>query len=248
MNPQVGRDQRQKLIHRIRALMDKTEDNGCTEAEALTAAGMVDKLMQEYDLTFKDVNVDEEMAASSFGARSRRHTLYRGGFHESAQYLCSTVAGYFDCKAFMRKADTSVLIFGEKDDSQSAHQMLAMLALAMDQEWERYRKGEGRSEHGHTIAQLRKSFMLGMAVRLKERVLELKAARSHASRGTALVVVKGQVVTDRFAKYLRDSGIQLQSRRARSFSGSASAINAGKSAGGRVDLGGKKVGGTGQLS
>jgi hypothetical protein len=91
--------------------------------------------------------------------------------------------------------------------------------------------------------------MIGMAVRLKDRLRELKDARSAVATGNAVMVVKGNIVTERYAKYLRDAGVVLQNgRMGRWFNGSRSAMEAGQAAGGRVDLGGAKVGGTGQLS
>ena len=47
----------QKLRTRIQGLRAKTLENGCTEAEALLAAGKVAELIDRYDLTLGDVEI-----------------------------------------------------------------------------------------------------------------------------------------------------------------------------------------------
>jgi hypothetical protein len=46
---------RTDLIKKIKSLLAKTVENGCTEGEAITAAEHAAKLMEQYDLTFDDV-------------------------------------------------------------------------------------------------------------------------------------------------------------------------------------------------
>ena len=46
-----------KLKSRIQALRAKTVQNGCTEAEALSAAAKVAELLDQYDLSLSDVDL-----------------------------------------------------------------------------------------------------------------------------------------------------------------------------------------------
>jgi hypothetical protein len=46
-----------RLKTRIQGLRSKTTDNGCTEAEALLAAGKVAELLDRYDLSLTDVEI-----------------------------------------------------------------------------------------------------------------------------------------------------------------------------------------------
>ena len=43
-------NERSKIAARIRALLAKTVENGCTEAEALSAAAKVAELLDRHDL------------------------------------------------------------------------------------------------------------------------------------------------------------------------------------------------------
>ena len=45
---------------RIKALADKTVSNGCTEAEAMAAAEMVGRLLDQYALSMEEIDVREE--------------------------------------------------------------------------------------------------------------------------------------------------------------------------------------------
>ena len=46
-----------RLKTRIQGLRAKTTDNGCTEAEALSAAAKVAELLDRYDLSLTDVEI-----------------------------------------------------------------------------------------------------------------------------------------------------------------------------------------------
>src|SRR5688500_9866976 len=53
-----------KIKQRIRALQDKTLENGCTEAEAMAAAEMIGRLLEKYDLELGEIGMKEEAAAA----------------------------------------------------------------------------------------------------------------------------------------------------------------------------------------
>lgn len=54
-----------RLKTRIQGLRSKTTDNGCTEAEALLAAGKVAELLDRYDLSLTDVEIRDAGSAST---------------------------------------------------------------------------------------------------------------------------------------------------------------------------------------
>ena len=60
---------RDSLIKKIKALLGKTIENGCTEDEAMTAAAHAATLMEQYDLTFKDI--EKEIREQKFAADRR---------------------------------------------------------------------------------------------------------------------------------------------------------------------------------
>lgn len=235
---------REAIIAKVRALLAKTVENGCTEDEAMAAAALANKLMAEHDLAHGDI--EAEVRAERYGARRRNQ---HGGdvrkrTSHPVTYCVRAVAEYFDCRGWQEGQD--IVYFGSETDTEVAHVFTDMLRLAIDREWLRYLNGPERNPHvnGHT---LRAAFMRGITSRLNTRIRELKAARNAASApktGTALVVLKGAVTMEKFAVYARQTGIRLRTTR-RSFTGGADAANAyaaGKAAANRVDLGGAKLG------
>ena len=248
----TNKAKRASIANKIKALMAMSTANGCTEAEALTAAAKAAELMAEYDVSYTDV--EGEVAAEVFGVRKREFFKQNGRkvTGHPVQYTFMQVGAFWDCRVWQSGA--KLCFFGEQSDTENAHGMADMLRLAMDAEWHRYLNGPDRPEaiHGRTI---RASFMIGMSRRLNERLKEMKAARSAAdasarpspsvgSTGTALVVtVKTRVVAQKFATYSRDAGLNIRSRSSASSVRSGAAFAAGQRAGGRVDIGGGKLAG-----
>lgn len=243
-----SQDKRQKLIAKIKALLAKTEGNGCSEFEALAAMETASRLMAEHDLTYKDI--EKEVRDEKYGARTVPFATSSGGtrLHDVAKRCAVAVARFFDCKVYINQ-NVNLIFFGSQDDTSMAAQMMAMLRMAVDSESARYLRSKDRpkSVHGRT---LRASFVLGMTERLNKRIWGAKKARTDAAAkaqttGTSLIVVKDQVVTEKYAQYLRDKGVNLMGKAgygARVRHGGAYA--SGQEAGGRVDIGGTKIGGS----
>ncbi len=224
--------QRAKIMERLRALLSMTTANGCSEAEAMTAASKAAKLMEEYDLAIGDLQSikDERIARHSkpAAATDRPNELHAAGL-----YAATAIAGFFDCKCW--RNGTSITFFGFADDVELAHAMLAMVKLAMDGEVARYMRTEGvaAGEHPRTLAS---SFGRGMAHRLSQRLEALKAARTAnvRTKGTQLVVVKNALVDAALAQLF---DLNLTKPRRRPSPKSTLAYTAGIVAGDRVALG-----------
>lgn len=235
-----SKSRREAIMNKVRALLAKTVANGCTEEEAMAAAALADKLMQEHDLAYEDV--EREVRDERYGAR-RRPFANGNGKRRTAhpvQYCTHYIAQYFDCKVWC--SGTELIYFGSADDTELAHQMTDLLRLALDGEWSAYLNSPSRNPyvHGRT---LRASFMAGMTRRLNDRLNQMKAERNAPSTGRALVVVKTQVVNEKFVAYKREHNLNLRSRSTTRTISSGAAYRAGQDAGSRVDLGGSKLGG-----
>lgn len=225
---------RTKIAAKVRALLSKTTERGCTEAEALAAAKLASELMKEHDLAYGDIQA--EVAAEVFGARNR-HYRTKGHDHPIAVYCSVPVAAYWDCKVWRSTKDHSVVFFGEQSDTESAHLMLAMLCLAGDTEFASFWNSSKKPFGVHYKTGCA-SFLHGMAYRVGERLGELKAQRTHAgATGTSLVVVKDRVVKEKFNIYQQSSGLTLSKRGGKPSIKSRAAYGAGKEAGDRIDLG-----------
>lgn len=235
---------RLKIIAKVQALLSRTTENGCTEAEAVEAAAKADELMREYDLTYTDI--EAELKSDSYGARARPSPGVRAKREHESWRCHSSIGMYWDCKCWGH--GKMLVFFGSRADTEAAHLMAVMIQIAMDSEWARYQNSPARPGHVHGRT-LRASFMAGMVIRINQRLKEMKDRRTAANgpvTGTALVVVKGQVVTEKYGQYLRDNGIKISKSRASGLNvGDSGAYAAGQQAASRIDLGGTKVGGAG---
>ncbi|MCT4654383.1 MAG: DUF2786 domain-containing protein [Cohaesibacter sp.] len=69
-------EQRERVREKIRALLSKTTDRGCTEAEAMAAAEKAAKLMQEHGLSDHDVNFAEIGSKAKGKGRAFRSNIW----------------------------------------------------------------------------------------------------------------------------------------------------------------------------
>ena len=82
---------------RIKALTEKTVANGCTEAEAMSAAEMVGRLLERYALNMDEIEVRE--------ARCVQAEVPIGGQRRRAIDACvPAIARFCDCKVWLRPA------------------------------------------------------------------------------------------------------------------------------------------------
>src|SRR3954462_12546447 len=81
---------------RIRALVEKTTSNGCTEAEALSAAEMVGRLLERYALTMEQVDLRDTpcVALQVFAGGQRRRPI---------DGCVVAIARFCDCKVWLTR-------------------------------------------------------------------------------------------------------------------------------------------------
>lgn len=193
MTDTTTKDMREATLARIRALMAKTTDNGCTEAEAEAAAKMVDRLLALYEIDLDEVTVREQELVQLIVADGE-HAVRMAGLR---------IAAFCDCKVWTVENRRKIAYFGFKIDTEIAEYLTLLFKRAIDQGASDYtafnqdynaQNRNGRNEMLH-------SFRAGMASRLGDRLTELKSKRDFAQRGTGrdLVAIKMPLVEDGFA-------------------------------------------------
>jgi len=229
----ITQEKREALIAQLQKIQAMTEANGCTESEAFVAAGKAQALMDEYGLTLGEIKAtstpDDLCEKAEFQAEGRKTV------HE-VQFTSGKVAEYTNCRVW--KTGNKICFFGLAADVQIARYLSGVFQTAMDTEFARYwRTARDFSEtHGRTA---RKSFMLGMARRLRERLAELIQSRAYeqelqpaASDCRTLVVVKKQVVEKAF----KALGMNLRRGSSGHCSRDGSSYDAGFKAGNNVTI------------
>jgi hypothetical protein len=220
-----------KLKTRIQALAAKTVANGCTEAEALSAAAKVAELLDQYDLSLSDV----ERA----GAQCERLVMAAGKKQRQPMAGCiGAIALFCDCKVWREKdaqGRAATVFFGLPADLEAARSLYALIEAAMRSEAEAYKRVRKVISYRHDES---RSFLIGMAQAIGETLLDMKHSRDAANRtasGRDLVLVKSGVVEAEFTRLnltFRQSG--PSGRRVM-----AGAFESGLEAGERFDLKGR---------
>jgi uncharacterized protein DUF2786 len=182
---------------RIKALVDKTVSNGCTEAEAMAAAEMVGRLLERYALSMEEIDVREERCVQievPIGGKQRR----------PIDGCVTAIARFCDCKVWVSRDAVipSYVFFGFEADVTLASYLFKVIDRAMCTEVATFRAAHPRLT-GVSLRSASKSFQQGMAARVADRLTEMHRERdasvaAQRSTGTALVLVKHQVVEDAF--------------------------------------------------
>jgi hypothetical protein len=242
---QVSADKRAALLDKISALLAKTKDHGCTEAEALAAAELASKLMAKYGLSLSELESIStpadvcEADGAPIGMR-RSHEVLR---------VSHAIAHYTDTRSWYHRhgiihvsgdkrrlhAHRGVLLvyFGLVADVQVAIYLTNILRTAMDVEWKTYWNAH-RENSDSSPRTARANFMRGMAERISTRLYSMKEAQNKASDNNcrAIVLVKKDIVKKAFAV----TQIKVRTVTRREGSSDWGAYHAGTMAGGRVTI------------
>ena len=216
---------------RIKALADKTVSNGCTEAEAMAAADMVGRLLERYALSMAEIDVRDERCVQvevPIGGKQRR----------PIDGCVTSIARFCDCKVWVSRDSLtpSYVFFGFEADTALASYLFKVIDRAMRTELTTFREAHPRLA-GVSLRSASKSFQQGMAARLGERLNEMHRERdasvaAQRSTGTALILVKHQVVEEAF----RQSEVRLASAGRLNHVRRNGAFRQGLVAGSRVNL------------
>jgi hypothetical protein len=236
--------EREAILRKMRALAAKQVENGCSEAEALSAANLLGRMMDQHG--FSQLDLSEKGKASELKTDIWRSPAGKNG---SLVYVSNSVAGYCDCKVWLSGKGTAsegIAFFGHEEDTMLASFLMDSFNSAMNSEWAEYRRSMGAVVDPKTgrpkavvSVKERETFELGMMGRLSGRLREMKVDRNSrvdeptGRTGNALVVVKTAAVDAGF----KQLGITLgKARASRKRLRGSDAYAAGRAAGGRVAI------------
>jgi hypothetical protein len=158
----MQRTEREKVKARIKALTEKTTDNGCSESEALAAAGMVGKLLEQYNLTMDEIDIRDEkcVTVSTYGR------VWRG----DVMFHCVMSIGTFcDAKAWYtpggKGGRNRYWFFGLESDTQMAIYLFSIVQSAIETELAAFKTSDTYKSAWSKRAATA-SFQKGMAYRI----------------------------------------------------------------------------------
>lgn len=228
---------RESIIKKINLLKEKTTSNGCSEAEAMSAAEMISRLLQEYDLSMTEVEVKSQEFITE-------QIDIGGKVKKPIHDVVSSIAYFTDTKVYFTKRMGNYVynFFGAKKDVEFAGYLFDLLSHAMDNEYAKYQKTSEYNMIGGKVA--RGSFYKGMIVRLNQRLREMKDNLSNEAKTSGLVLYNKMAITEQMFKQNNPS-LRLRTATSRMTISDRSAFNSGKEAANRVNitsgLGGKRA-------
>ena len=229
---------------RIKALAEKTVANGCTEAEAMSAAEMVGRLLERYALSMDEIEVRTARCVQAevpIGGRRRR----------PIDGCVPAIARFCDCKVWLARGARSAaddtpfdgtssgnryIFFGFETDTLLATYLFAVIDRAVATETGSFRRLNPRLR-AVRLRRASASFQHGLVARVAARLESMHrdreaAVQAQRSAGTALILAKHRVVEDAF----RETDVRLVSMSAIGTRAIASAYREGWAAGDRVNL------------
>jgi len=226
------------LLSKIRALLNKTIENGCTEAEAYMAAKKAAELMDQHGFQNADLEIKEAITEDAYFAPGRQ-------LGDVGKVVVS-IANYCDVKVWCNRASknhggqTKIVFFGRESDVEVAKYLTGFLSHAFEFEWRSYfssiKNTDNHTMHGRAI---RASFITGMANRISSRLRQMKVERNKSydaasgKSGHDLVLVKNADVENAYnalqIKLKKGSKVQTHVS-------NTSALYAGIDAGNRVNI------------
>src|ERR1700682_4942368 len=183
---------RNNLLDKIRALMSKTAENGCTEHEALAALDKARAVMDAYEITDTELQLTKADSATLRseppGSRDP-HNIKRG--------MASAVARFCDCKVW--RGSNGLVFCGLQSDAQFATWLLDNLTSFVQAELVKHLMGNiGDTGERRRIVV---SFAIGCPARISGRLNALcdQSAKVAGNNSRALVVTKAGLIADTMA-------------------------------------------------
>ena len=219
---------KENILKIIQALLRKTVQNGCSEAEALSAAKKVSELLGRLSKAISGDEFDEEIC--------RQHEATER--HHEVVDVADAIAFFCDCKFWL--SANKIIYFGIPHDVEIATYLTDLCRAAMDAAFRLYLKSPERP-HGKHGRSLRTSYMLAMADRLSRRIeilailrkSDLRSEKKDRERRRSADLTKKRIIDKQFEAL----GIILEfDSRERRYSRNYAAYSAGWDAGGRINI------------
>ncbi|MGO8953903.1 MAG: DUF2786 domain-containing protein [Rhodomicrobium sp.] len=194
-----NREELDKVLSRIQALRGKTVEQGCTEAEALLAAGKVAELLDQYGLTLSEIDMKAQSCAGEGIETNRRR---RSPLDECA----GAIAGFCDCRTWYEmtpQGHIRHIFFGLPADVAGARYLYEKIDEAFETETAAFKRSELYDQHPSAKRRsATASFQAGLGHGICAKLNRLKRERDaafRASGGRDLVPVKRHVIEDELA-------------------------------------------------
>lgn len=162
---------RKKLLERIKAILAKTMENGCTEGEAMAALAKARELMATYEIDEKELQeFDREKATIYASTEQDPYDIKRN--------LGYAVGKFCRCEAWREKKNGQRMFCGLESDVIFATWLLDTLQRFVMRELRQYQKDLIKNKgvyHSNNLTSA--SFAFGCTLRIVQKLQELTPKR-----------------------------------------------------------------------
>jgi len=214
----------QSIINKIRAMLSKTVENGCTEAEAMAALEVAQRMMNEYEVTEDDLKLEGEKAIIEI---SNMHDT-----HNIQWKLCYRIAQFTETYSYGNKK--SVKYAGLKGDVDFAVWLSQTLTTFVQAQLKSFMWNNGLTVlRGQARNRVINSFVIGCCSTINKKLADMVASRTANPNLTALVVAKKSLIDEA----LKDEKIGKADGRGRKTKIDAVVYTHGRAAGEKASFG-----------
>lgn len=219
---------RTKILIKVKALLAKTIENGCTEAEAMSALNMAQAMMDAYE-----ISEDEVIEAKSEEA-VQQSSQWKTDPHSIKRRLSVEISLFTGCRVWRERKTTKLNFIGLQSDVDFAIWLLDTLGFFVFQELAKHlirnRDTIGDNRQYHI-----EGFVSGCCVRINARLRELRIAseKKATANRNALMVVKSDLIK----KKMELDGLRLKKGPNIKLGGDVNSFKAGVAAGNKASFG-----------
>lgn len=218
-------DNRASILRKVKALLAKTVENGCSEAEAMAALNMAEAMIAAYEIT--DDDLQEAKKDEAVIEPSNMYDPY-----EIRWFLISRVAKFCECSTWRKKNNTKVMEFcGLRPDVEFAVWLCDTLAQFVRKEMVTFLMNTPIEKDNKRF--VINSFVIGCTDRINQRLKELIDSRIVKSNSNALMVIKNQLIM----KKMNEVGIRVKTMSQHRNINDHGAYEAGQLAGNKASFG-----------
>lgn len=154
---------RKKMLEKVKAILSKTMDNGCTESEAMAALAKARELMATYEIDEKELDTETEKAQIHRTEIRDPYEIKRG--------LSVNVGKFARCVAF-RDLDGTITFAGKPGDILFATWLLDTLQSFVMRALRQYQADRAKKHLGNSN-HMSASFVVGCTHKINEKLKEL---------------------------------------------------------------------------
>lgn len=224
---------RESLLRKIRALLAKTTENGCTEAEMLSAMSMAQAMMDAHEVSQDEINETKKENAIKETMKDMRDP------HHIRAYMTVKISEFTNTKCWRNEYKSQKWRYnfvGLSSDVEFAIWLTEHLTMFVQKELKNYIWiNSYTSLEASSKRRVINGFVLGCTAKINTRLGELIAqGKVKANQNAnALIVVKSELIE----RKMQELGLSLLQPHQRSSSFEPDGYKAGQAAGDKANFG-----------